>query len=186
MTNPFRPNLVAAALLAAAFLTALPASAHVALEWQAATAGSHYKASFRITHGCGSSPTRQVTVEIPAGVRGARPMPKPGWTLEIVRDKLAQPETYHGRAVTDDVVRVTWTANGPQDMLSADHFDEFVLAARMPQQAGAIWWPVRQVCQEGRHDWVEVPRPGQPASALKSPAVMLDILPAAGAGAHKH
>ena len=162
------------------------ASAHVVLEYQVAPAGAGYKATFKVGHGCGASPTRQIAVDIPAGARGARPMPKPGWSLEVRREKLAQPYTSHGRSITEDVVRVTWTAKTPEDMLQSAHYDEFVLVATAPEQASTVYWPVRQVCTEGRNDWVDVPRAGQKLSDLKSPAAALEILPSGGTAAHHH
>ena len=45
---------------------------------------------------------------------------------------------------------------------------------------------VRQVCAEGRNDWVDVPQAGQKLSDLKSPAAALEILPSGGAAAHHH
>lgn len=171
---------------AAGLLGSQAGRAHVVLEYQVAPAGASYRATFKVGHGCGASATREISVDIPAGVRGARPMPKPGWSLDVRREKLAQPYTSHGREVTEDVVRVTWTARTRDDMLPNAHYDEFVLAATTPQQAGPLYWPVRQVCEEGRNDWVEVPRPGQKLSDLKSPAAVLEILPAAGGGGHHH
>ena len=156
------------------------------LEYQVAPAGASYKAAFKVGHGCGASPTRQIAVDIPAGMRGARPMPKPGWTLDVQREKLAQPYTSHGRSITDDVVRVTWTAKTPEDMLPNAHYDEFVLVATTPEKAGPVYWPVRQVCAEGRNDWTEVPKPGQKLHDLKSPAALLEVLPQAGGAGHPH
>ncbi|HYF44207.1 MAG TPA: YcnI family protein [Ramlibacter sp.] len=156
-------------LLMAVLVLASPrAFAHVNLEYGVAPAGSSYKATFKVGHGCDKSPTRQVSVDIPAGVKNAKPMPKPGWTLEV------QP------------ARITWTARTAADMLPDAHYDEFVLVARMPEQPGTLHWPVRQVCESGRHDWIEVPRPGQNPADLKSPAPALEILPGSGAGGHKH
>jgi len=173
-------------LLAPAALLCAAASAHVVLDYQAAPAGSSYKASFKVGHGCGASATRQIVVEIPAGVRGAHPMPKPGWQLTVERAPLPQPETSHGRTVTEDVARITWTARSREDTLASAHYDEFVLVAKLPAQAGPLYWPVRQVCEEGRTDWVEVPRPGQELSELKAPAAMLDVLPVGGGSGHHH
>ena len=176
-----------ATAVAFAGLAALPAAqAHITLEYQVAPAASSYKASFKVGHGCGASPTRQIVVEIPAGVRGARPMPKAGWALDIQREKLAQPYTNHGRSVTEDVVRITWTAKTQGDMLASAHYDEFVLVAQMPGTPGPVYWPVRQVCEEGRSDWVEIPKPGQKLSDLKAPAAVLEILPAGGDAGHNH
>jgi uncharacterized protein YcnI len=173
-----------AALIAAA--ACATAGAHVVLEYQVAPAGGSYKATFKISHGCGASPTRQISVAIPPGVRGAKPMPKPGWTLEVTREKLAQPYTNHGRTVTEDVSRITWTARTRDDMLPNGHYDEFVLAAQLPREAGTLWWPVQQVCEEGRWDWTEVPRPGQSTTDLKAPAPMLEVMPSGSSSEHKH
>ena len=66
------------------------------------------------------------------------------------------------------------------------HADEFALVGQLPDKPGPMYWPVNQVCEEGRTDWVEVPKPGQKLSDLKSPAALLDILPGAGASGHNH
>lgn len=167
-------------------LAAGAAAAHVVLQYQVAPASASYRAAFQVGHGCGPSPTRQIVVHIPAGMRQARPMPKPGWSLEITRAPLAQPFTSHGRPVTEDVTRVTWTAKTRDDMLPATHYDEFVLVAQTPAQAATLHWPVQQICEDGRLDWTELPQPGQQPGDRKFPAATLDILPAAGAGAHSH
>lgn len=161
------------------------ANAHVTLEYGVAHAGSHYKATFRVGHGCGESPTREIAVTLPAGVQGAKPMPKAGWTVAIEREMLAQPRDDHGKPVTDEVRRIRWTANTPQDALPGHFYDEFVLQARLPAQAGTLYWPVAQVCEKGRMDWTEVPAAGQPLHDLKSPAAALELMPASG-GAHQH
>lgn len=161
------------------------ASAHVVLEYQVAPAATSYKATFRVGHGCGNSPTREISVDIPAGVRGARPMPKPGWALKVERAPLAQPYASHGKEIKDEVVRITWTAKTADDMLPHAHYDEFVMMVTTPEQAGILYWPVRQACESGSNDWVEIPRPNQNPSELKSPAATLEVMPSAAAG-HAH
>ena len=163
---------------------ALPVHAHITLEYQVAPAASYYKGSFKVGHGCAGSPIRQVVLTIPAGVQGAKPMPKPGWTLEILREKLAVPISDHGRTVTEDVRRITWTAKSREDYLQNTHYDEFVIQAKLPAREGMLYWPISQICEESRIDWAEVPRAGQSPSELKSPAPALDILPAAGGHSH--
>jgi len=179
MIRPLRPLLWFTVLLGAV------AQAHVTLEYPVATAGQSYKATFKINHGCGSSPTRVVEVDIPTGVRGAKPMPKPGWQLEVQREPLAQPYSSHGRTVTEDTTRVRWTAKTEADQLASQHYDEFVLVATLPTQAGRLYWPVRQICPQGRLDWTERPRPGQSWHDLASPAAELELMPAA-TGTHSH
>jgi uncharacterized protein YcnI len=160
--------LTRVALAAALALTAAAAGAHVTLEYPAAAAASSYKASFKVGHGCGEAATRQLVVEIPAGVSGAHPMPKAGWQLAV------------------EPTRITWTAKSRDDMLASAHYDEFVLVARLPAEPGTLYWPVRQVCEQGRMDWVEVPRDGQKLSDLKAPAAALEVLPGAGGAGHVH
>ncbi|HEY1227811.1 MAG TPA: YcnI family protein [Ramlibacter sp.] len=170
-------------LLSTAFVAAT-ASAHVGLEYHVAPANAMYKATFQVGHGCGPSPTRQIAVTPPAGVLDARPMPKPGWSLEIQREKLAEPVMRQGRAVNERVARITWTAKTPADALPSEQYDEFVVMAALPAQAGTLAWPVSQVCDAGRADWNEVPRAGQSAHELKNPAPLLEVLPAADGGHH--
>lgn len=171
------PKTCFAAAMAAARSLGLftaAAHAHVVLEYQVAPAASSYKATFKVAHGCGASPTRQLVVDIPAAMRGARPMPKPGWRVDVEK-------------TGDKVTRIAWTAKTAEDELPASYYDEFVLVAQTPDQAGTVYWPVAQVCDQGRNDWVQVPAAGQARSDLKFPAATLDILPAApGAGAHHH
>jgi len=101
-------------------------------------------------------------------------MAKPGWRIDV--DKAA-----------DKVTRITWTAKTAEDKLASDQYDEFSLVARTPSEAGPVYWPVVQVCDQGRGSWVEVPGPGQKLSDLKSPAALLEVLPAGGgAGGHQH
>jgi uncharacterized protein YcnI len=172
--------------LVAANLAPLSASAHTVLEYQVATAGKSYKATFKVGHGCGASPTRQIVVDLPAGVQGAKPMPKPGWKIDVTQEKLTQPYTSHGRTITEDVSRITWTAKTPEDVLPNGFYDEFVLVGTLPEQAGLMYWPVQQVCEQGRMDWVEVPKAGQKLSDLKYPAAVLELLSGDSADAHHH
>jgi periplasmic copper chaperone A len=84
--------------------------AHVTLAEPQVLAGAGYKAVLRVGHGCEGSATHTLKVLLPAGFRGAKPMPKPGWALRIRRDTLAEPYESHGRRVTEDVVEITWQA----------------------------------------------------------------------------
>lgn len=176
--NKSLSTFAALSLLSAALGAAQQAQAHVVLDQTSATVGSYYKATFRVGHGCGSSATRQVVVQIPAGAQGAKPMAKPGWALEVTRAPLAQPVPDPGRPVADDVARISWTARTPGDLLPNEQFDEFSLLVKLPATPGTLYWKVSQVCEQGRMDWVEVPLPGQTVKGLKSPAAALEVLPA--------
>lgn len=174
-------------LLGAAILltVATAASAHVVLEDQAALAGSSYRATFRVGHGCDGSPTTAIRVVLPAGVRGAKPMPKAGWTLAVRREVLAQPYDSHGKTVRDDVVEISWTASAPEHALPDAWYDEFVLRATLPAQAGPLWFRVLQTCAGSQLDWTDIPARGTSIRGLKTPAVLLDVLPSGTTG-HRH
>jgi uncharacterized protein YcnI len=170
-----------------AALCALPltAAAHVTLEQPAAPAGTGYKAVLRVTHGCEGTATHTVRVLVPEGFRGAKPMPKPGWALELRLAPLAAPYASHGRGVTDDVVEITWRAASREAWLPDAHYDEFVLRGQTPDAARPLWFKVQQLCEKGQWDWSDVPASGTSTRGLRAPAVLLEVQPA-GDGGHKH
>lgn len=171
---------IALLLLAAA----TGAQAHITLEQPEAEAGKPYKAVLRVGHGCaGGAATKEIVVTLPAGLRGAKPMPKPGWTLSVRRAPLAQPYDSHGKSVTDEAAEIRWTARSEADQLPDAWYDEFVLRATLPAEPGPLWFKVRQVCTEGEWHWADIPAAGQPAPG--APAVRLIVKPSASA-AHSH
>ncbi len=161
------------------------AHAHVVLEEPAAMAGSSYRATLRVGHGCAGRATTGVRVFLPAGLRAAKPMPKPGWTLSTRRAPLDQPYESHGKTVREDVVEISWSVKDPEQALADDWYDEFVLRATLPAQAGALWFRVLQSCDSGQLDWAEIPAQGASTRGLKTPAVLLEVLPHAPS-AHAH
>lgn len=173
------------AALALGLLTAATANAHVSLAEPMATAGAGYKAVLRIGHGCEGTATHTVTVKLPAGFRGAKPMPKAGWQLSTARAPLAQPYESHGKTISDDVVEIVWKASSKEAFLLDAHYDEFVLRGQAPQQAGPAWFKVQQLCERGQWDWFDTPATGTSTKGLKAPAVLLDVQPAKPA-AHVH
>jgi periplasmic copper chaperone A len=154
---------------------AAPAAAHVTLEQRQASADSYYKAQLRVTHGCKGSPTVRVRVRLPEGVTGVRAQPKPGWKLDITRVKLAKPlDDGHGGQITETVSEVAWSGGTLLD----EHFDEFALTMRLPDQPGTtLYFPVVQECKEGVHRWIEVPETGKSARDYKEPAPALQLTP---------
>ncbi|TXH38129.1 MAG: DUF1775 domain-containing protein [Rhodospirillaceae bacterium] len=162
----FRPY---SAVLAATFCLAAPglAFAHVTLETTAAPAGSTYKAILRVPHGCAGSPTTSIRVQIPEGVRQAKPMPKAGWTLTVKKHKLAQPYDWYGTKVEEDVSEIDWSGGNLPDAF----YDEFIFRATLPEDEGkTIRFPVIQTCAKGQEKWIEIPANGQDDDSVESPA----------------
>ena len=171
----------------AMLLIACAAQAHITLEQPEAEAGKPYKAQLRVGHGCDGSATRQIIVTLPDGLRGAKPVPKPGWTLTTTRAPLKTPDDSHGKPVTDELAEVRWTANTEADYLQDAWYDEFTVRATLPAEPGELWFKVRQVCVKGESNWADVPGPGKPAAGLPAPAARLKVVPAKpAAGEHVH
>src|SRR4029453_9435624 len=107
-------------LAALAVATASSASAHVTLERRQASVGSYYKAVFAVPHGCVGSPTVKIRVQIPEGVIGVKPMPKPGWTLDTTPGKYPSQYDYHGAKLSEGVTEVAWSGG----KLADQNYDE--------------------------------------------------------------
>lgn len=178
-----RPRILKLLALFITFTTwaTMPASAHPGLEPREAAVGASMKAVIKIPHGCSGSATTKVRVLIPEGVIGAKPMVKPGWTVETIRGAYARSYPYyHGAQLTEGVKEIAWTGKLPDDF-----FDEFVFQAFLHDSlaAGAtLNFPTYQECEKGSHAWIEVPKAGQDAHALAQPAPGLKLLPAKAKG----
>ncbi len=159
--------------------------AHIVLAEPAALANTSYRATFRVGHGCDGAPTTAIRVTIPAGFKGAKPMPKAGWIVSTRSSKLDKPYDDHGRAVTEDVSEISWTAASKIDVLPDAFYDEFVLRGGLPSAAGAMWFKVLQTCDKGSIHWAEVPASGVSTRGIKWPAALLEIIPSENA-AHQH
>jgi uncharacterized protein YcnI len=143
------------------------ALAHVTLEADTAPAGSYYKAVLRVPHGCAGSPTTSIRVQIPEGVRQAKPMPKAGWQLAVKKHKLSQPYDWYGTRIDEDVSEIAWTDGNLPD----EFYDEFVFRVKLPETEGkVIRFPVIQTCAQGQEKWIEIPAEGQDDDTVENPA----------------
>lgn len=156
------------------------ASAHVTLEAREAAAGSYYKAVFRVPHGCQGKPTTALRVRIPEGLIAVKPQPKPGWTLEKIRDAYKKSYTHHGNAIGEGVREIIWSGGE----LGDDEYDEFVLrgfVATDLEAGSTLYFPTVQECPDGAVErWIEIPAPGGSSRDLKSPAPGIKLMEKAG------
>src|ERR1700730_8652012 len=176
----FRTTLLGAAPLRAAGALAgvTIAFAHITLENQQAPVGASYKAVLRVPHGCEGSATVAVRVRIPEGFIEVKPMPKPGWKLEVARGKYQKPMSVRGTKVTEGVTEVDWSGGNLPDA----YYDEFVLTGFIGEEAPAgqtMYFPVVQECEKGVNRWIEIPREGAHADHGEAgePAAALKLLP---------
>jgi uncharacterized protein YcnI len=172
----FLARLLAAAAVAV-FATS-SASAHITLENREATIGSSYKAVFVVPHGCAGSATVKIRVQIPEGVIGVKPMPKPGWTVESIKGKYAADYDFHGTKLTEGVKEVVWSGGKLPD----DNYDEFVISTFLTaglKPNTTLYFPTVQECEQGVSRWIDIPAGGQEGNAheSKSPAPGVKLMP---------
>lgn len=173
------------AVLLTGFLSSA-AQAHVTLETQRAEAGSHYKAVLKLPHGCEGSPTVKLEVALPDGFIAAKPMVKPGWTIETETSDYDRDYAFlHGMTLKDGVRKIRWSGGEVPD----GFYDEFVVTGYLAKEMapGPVYFPVKQICAEGETSWSEMPDTDQDPHALKFPAPRLMLTaPDAGSGHHHH
>ena len=172
------PMSKAGFVVATLVLAASPASAHISLEPKQATIGSSYKAVFAVPHGCAGSATVKLRVQVPEGVIGIKPMPKPGWTLETVKGKYATEYELHGSKLSEGVKEVVWSGG----KLADDNFDEFVFSSYLTaglKPDTTLYFPVVQECEQGVSRWIDIPRgEGEShGSGSKTPAPGVKLMP---------
>ena len=164
-------------IIAATVLTASSAGAHVTLENRQASVGSYYKAVFAVPHGCAGSAMIKIRVQIPEGVIGIKPMPKPGWNLETIKGKYAAEYELHGAKLSEGVKEVVWSGG----KLADDNYDEFVMATFLTNRLKpntTLYFPVVQECEQGINRWIDIPPQGGGHShGDKSPAPGLKLTP---------
>lgn len=125
-----------AAVSCGLIVAASAASAHVEIDPAEVTAGSAATISLQVGHGCDASPTRELDVQIPAGVDDVTGKPPSGWTVR-----------------TDgDVVR--FVADEGSELGPHDH-GAFPLDFTAPEKPGRLVFKTVQVCVEGEITWID-------------------------------
>jgi len=164
-------------LVLMAALAASPAAAHVYLEGKQATVGASYKAVFAVPHGCSGSPTVKIRVQIPEGVIAVKPMPKAGWSVDVVEGQYAGDYDYHGKKLSSGAKEVVWSGGKLPDQ----NYDEFVMSSFLTDTLKpntTLYFPVVQECEKGVSRWIEIPAEGAGHShEEKSPAPGVKLLP---------
>jgi uncharacterized protein YcnI len=151
-------------------------SAHITIESREAAVGGPFKVVLRVPHGCGTSPTTKLRVRIPQGVIGVKPMPKPGWQLDVVNAAYGKSyRMFHDPNVSEGAQEVAWSGRLPND-----YYDEFVLSVYLTDElvpGSMLYFPVVQECESGVHRWIEIPEGGKSPSDYPEPAPGIKLLP---------
>jgi uncharacterized protein YcnI len=164
-------------LAAGVALAGSPALAHVYLEGKQATVGASYKAVFAVPHGCAGSPTTKLRVQIPEGVISVKPMPKAGWSVDVVEGTYSSEYTYHGNKISSGAKEVVWSGGKLLDR----NYDEFAFSAYLTDSLkpnASLYFPVVQECEKGVSRWIDIPADEAGRSHdSKTPAPGVKLLP---------
>jgi len=174
-------RLIAAGAIAAAGvgMLAAPASAHVEIEEGTVVAGSESTVTFGLPHGCDTSPTTAIRIQIPEEIVSAVPTQNANWNVTTVTAELDQPvDVGEGETVTERVTEVDFTARTP---MPDGVRDDFRIAVAIPEDAAGstLVFPTIQECVEGRTDWTQIAEDGQDPEELEHPAPTVEVVAAA-------
>jgi uncharacterized protein YcnI/copper(I)-binding protein len=177
---------IAVVAVSSMFASAGTAHAHASLETDTATSESSFKVVVQIPHGCDGKPTTEVQVKLPEGFVFAKPQPKAGWELEIIKGDYQKTYDNHGTPVSAGPLEIRWKGGN----LSDDYYDTFLISGRISgfDKQTKIAFPVTQLCgTDAKVVWDQIPAEGESAHALEHPAPSLTVLPAdVASGHHDH
>lgn len=165
-------------------LTAVSTSAfaHATFANKDAKVDGYIAAALQVPHGCDGRATNDVFVKLPEGFISAKPQPKAGWTLEVIKGKYQKSYDNHGSQITEGPVEIRWTKGNLPD----EFYDTFVIYGKVSGVAAGTKLPfaVTQVCgADAKVVWDEIPAAGVDAHSLKYPAPTLTVV-AAGDDPH--
>jgi uncharacterized protein YcnI/copper(I)-binding protein len=165
-------------------LSAAPAIAfaHASLLTPETPADSGYLAVLQVPHGCKGKPTTEVQIKLPEGFIAAKPMPKAGWDIEIIKGKYQKSYTLHGETINEGALEIRWKNGNLPD----EYYDTFTISGAFSGIPAGTTVPFvsTQLCgADARVAWTEIPAEGQSAHDLKNPAPTVTLT---AAEEHEH
>ena len=117
----------------AALVLAPAAAAHVTLQPPEAPAGGFTRLDVRVPNERDNAGTTKVEVQMPPGFLSVSYEPEPGWDGEVTMRQLDEPVEEFGERVTEEVDRITFTAQGEANAIQPGEFRDFGLSLRVPE-----------------------------------------------------
>ncbi|GAA0471987.1 hypothetical protein Ade02nite_51550 [Paractinoplanes deccanensis] len=169
-----RSALVAATVAGLTVALAAPASAHVTVNPDTATAGGYAKVTFRVPNESDTASTTKVEVNLPADnpVASVSVKPVTGWDVATTVSKLSKPLEAHGAQITESISKITWTAKSGSD-IKPGQFQEFDVSLGPLPESGQMIFKALQTYSDGTIvRWIDEPatdgsEPEHPAPVLK-------------------
>lgn len=159
----------------AATLSTTSAFAHTSFVNGTAEEDSTIVAALQVPHGCdGGLATTEVQVVLPEGFISAKPQPKAGWELEIIKGDYQKTYKNHGKDVKSGPVEIRWKGGDLPD----DFYDTFNIQGKIAGVAPGTTLPfkVKQLCgDKGTASWDQIAAEGQDPHSLDNPAPVIRI-----------
>jgi uncharacterized protein YcnI len=161
----FRLPAAAATATVAGLLIAAPAFAHIHADPAEVQGGTEATVGFTVEHGCKTSPTTELEIQMPDGFTAIKGIDVAGFTATV----KGQVVTFAGGTLpdgTEQAFQVSFTA---------------------PDEPGEVPVKIIQTCEEGSTNWIEVQADGQ--AEPEHPAPVLTITegaPTENGGGHGH
>ncbi|MET0762038.1 MAG: YcnI family protein [Thermoleophilaceae bacterium] len=153
--------------LAAPFVLAPVASAHVTLQPEEAPAGGFTRLDVRVPTERDNASTTKVVVQFPPGFLSVSSEAVPGWNSEITMRKLDKPVEQFGEQVSEEVGQIAFTADG--EGIGPGQFQDFGLSLGVPDEPGStLTFKAVQTYSNGEVvRWIGPPDSESPAPQVK-------------------
>ena len=162
------------------------AQAHVTLQPKSAAAGAYVVEDVRVPNETDDAVTTKVAVQFPEGFASASYQAVDGWSVKVVKGKLATPVKTDDGEITEGVKTITWTATSKADGIAPGQFQDFPLSVQIPGKAGdTLTFKALQTYSDGTvARWIGAPDADKPAPQVQVTAAAEDhhasAAPAAG------
>jgi uncharacterized protein YcnI len=169
-----RPLAVAVTL--GALVVPAVAGAHVTVQPKTAAAGSFVVENVRVPNETDKAITTKIAVQFPEGFAEASYQTVPGWSVKVVKEKLATPVKTDDGEVTDAIKTMTWTAKSKGDGIAPGQFQDFPLSVQIPGKAGdTLTFKALQIYSDGTvARWIGAPDADKPAPQVQVTAAAGD------------
>jgi uncharacterized protein len=163
-----RITLASAVTLSALAVPAV-AQAHVTLQPKTAAAGAYVVEDVRVPNETDDAVTTKVAVQFPEGFAEASYQTIPGWSVKVVKEKLATPVKTDDGEITEGVKTITWTAKSKADGIAPGQFQDFPLSVQIPGKAGdTLTFKALQTYSDGTvARWIGAPDADKPAPQVQ-------------------
>ena len=201
--SPFNPNInvkqpkdikimqrITLASVATSSALAVPAvaQAHVTLQPKTAAAGAYVVENVRVPNETDDAVTTKVAVQFPEGFASASYQAVDGWSVKVVKEKLATPVKTDDGEITEGVKTITWTATSKAAGIAPGQFQDFPLSVQIPGKAGdTLTFKALQTYSDGTvARWIGAPDADKPAPQVQVTEAADDHHATAAPAAERH